>query len=95
MKKARKEKGLSQSELGSLIGTSKAVISKYENAASYPSYDVLIKLSSVFGLSTDYMLGVEEKKTLHIDGLTNRQIDLLISIANEYRSLNSEPKGCR
>jgi Predicted transcriptional regulator len=88
LKSLRQEHNLSQSQLGTLIGTSKAVISKYENALSYPSYDVLIKLASTFNVSTDYLLGVEKKKTINIDGLSNGQIDSLIIIANEYKKLH-------
>ena len=88
LKTIRKEKGLSQAQLGAMVGTSKAVISKYENSQSYPGYDVLIKMANTFKVSTDYLLGVERKKTIYIDGLTNRQIDSLLTIAGEYRKLN-------
>ena len=92
LKAIRKEKGLSQSQLGSMIGVSKAGISKYENAQSYPGYDVLLKLASTLKVSTDYLLGVEKKKTVNIDDLTNKQIDTLIAVAEEYRKLNRH--GC-
>ena len=82
LKAARKEKGISQSQLGAMIGVSKAVISKYENAQSYPGYDTLIKLANVFRVSTDYLLGVEKKKTIGIEGLTNKQIDSLDFLRN-------------
>lgn len=88
----RKEKGLSQSALASLIGSSKAVISKYENAMSYPPYDVLIKIARVFKVSTDYLLGVEKTKTLAIDDLTSQQINTLIAVAEEYRKLKNNSK---
>ncbi|MCL2697894.1 MAG: helix-turn-helix domain-containing protein [Oscillospiraceae bacterium] len=84
----RKEKGLSQSKLAALTGLSKAVISKYENAGSYPPYNILIRFARVFKVSTDYLLGVEKRKTLNIEGLTNKQIDSLIAIASEYQKLN-------
>ena len=84
----RKEKGLSQAQLGAMAGVTKAVISKYENAQSYPGYDVLIRLANTFKVSTDYLLGVERKKTIEIDGLTNKQIDSLITVATEYRKAN-------
>ena len=83
----RQEKGLNQSQLGEMVGLSKAVISKYENSQSYPAYDMLIRLAHTFKVSTDYLLGVEKIKTLDIDGLTSKQIDSLITIANEYRKL--------
>ena len=90
LREKRKEKGLSQSRLGALVGLSKALISKYENSVSYPPYNVLIRLASVFNVSTDCLLGVEKKKTLNIEGLTNKQIDSLITIAKEYQDLNSK-----
>ena len=89
LKETRLEKGLSQSKLGTLVGLSKAVISKYENSVSYPPYNVLIRFARVFNVSTDYLLGVEKRKTLNIEGLTNKQIDSLITIAKEYQDLNS------
>jgi transcriptional regulator with XRE-family HTH domain len=92
LKTLRKEKGLSQTKLGVLTGLNKAVISKYENALSYPPYNVLIRFSRIFKVSTDYLLGVEKRKTLDIEGLTNRQIDSLITIANEYQRLNENKK---
>jgi len=85
LKNVRQEKGLSQAKLGALVGISKAVVSKYENSISYPSYDILIKMAKTFNVSTDYLLGVEKKKTIDIDGLTGKQIDTLIAVANEYR----------
>ena len=88
LKATRLEKGLSQAKLGELVGLSKAVISKYENAMSYPPYNILIRFSSVFKVSTDYLLGVEKTKTLNIEGLTSKQIDSLITIASEYQKLN-------
>ena len=90
----RQERKLSQSTLAALIGSSKAVISKYENSMSYPPYDALIKIARVFKVSTDFLLGLdkaageENAKILDIDNLTNHQVDTLIAIAEEYRSLN-------
>ena len=88
LRRLRQEKGLNQSQLGEMVGLSKAVISKYENSQSYPAYDMLIRLAYTFKVSTDYLLGVEKTKALDIDGLTSKQIDSLITIANEYRKLN-------
>ncbi|MDR2531953.1 MAG: helix-turn-helix domain-containing protein [Oscillospiraceae bacterium] len=84
----RKESGLSQLKLATLAGLNRAVISKYENALSYPPYNVLIRFARVFKVSTDYLLGIEKAKTLNIEGLTAGQISSLKSIVNEYQRLN-------
>ena len=84
----RKGRGMTQSELGAQIGLSKAVISKYETGLGYPSFDVLIRISQFFGVSTDYMLGVAGSKTMDISGLTESQTDVLHRLAAELRFAN-------
>ena len=88
LKRLRIERGLNQEQLGDIVGLSKAVVSKYENSQSYPSFDMLIKLANTFGVSTDYMLGLETRKILDSNGLTDGQIDLIIRTIQEYRKLN-------
>ena len=89
LKNLRKGKGMTQSELGSKIGLSKAVISKYETGLGYPSFDVLIRISRFFGVSTDYMLGVAGSKAMDISGLTESQADALHRLVAELRIANS------
>ncbi len=73
LKTLRKEKGLTQVQLARRIGVTKSVVSAYETSSRYPSYDVLIKFASIFGVSTDYLLGVEKNRTLDISPLTPEQ----------------------
>ena len=49
----RQRKGLSQYQLGVLVGVSDKAVSKWENGESEPSIDKLIKLSKYFGVSID------------------------------------------
>lgn len=88
LKRLRKGRGMTQSELGGKIGLSKAVISKYETGLGYPSYDVLIRISQFFGVSTDYLLGVEGSKMLDITGLTESQAKVLQNLVAELRIAN-------
>jgi len=52
----RKKKGWSQEELAMRSGVSRQSVSKWESTASIPDLDKIIKLSEVFGVSTDYLL---------------------------------------
>lgn len=60
LKLLRIEKKLSQPELAQLIGVSKSMISFWENGINEPTISNLIKLSQVFDVSTDYLLGLED-----------------------------------
>ena len=64
LKQLRKSHNLTQVEFGLRIGLSKAVVSKYENGIGYPTFDMLIKISDYFGVTTDYLLGVAKSKTI-------------------------------
>lgn len=63
IKELRTSKHLTQEELGRILNVQKAAISKYENARAEPSVDVLKKLSSLFGVSSDYILGISSTDT--------------------------------
>lgn len=88
LRKLRKGRGLTQSELGGQIGLSKAVISKYETGLGYPSFDVLIRIARFFGVSTDFLLGVAGDKSMDITGLTESQADTLQRLVAELRTAN-------
>lgn len=52
----RKKNGWSQEELANQLGVSRQAVSKWESASSIPDLDKIIKLSNIFGVSTDYLL---------------------------------------
>lgn len=53
----RKLHDLSQEELATKLNISQKSISKYERGDRRPSYETLVAMSSVFGVSVDYLLG--------------------------------------
>lgn len=69
LKELRLQAGLTQKQLAEQIGITKSVVSFYELRERTPSPDVLIKLATVFHVSTDYLLGIEKGKTIDISGL--------------------------
>ena len=52
----RKKAGLSQDELAEQMGVSRQSVSKWEGAQSIPDLNKILKLSEIFGVSTDYLL---------------------------------------
>ena len=52
----RKKNGWSQEELAAQLGVSRQAVSKWESTSSIPDLDKIIKLSEIFGVSTDYLL---------------------------------------
>lgn len=52
----RKKKGWSQEELAERLNVSRQSISKWESEQSIPELDKILQLSSIFGVTTDYLL---------------------------------------
>ena len=57
IKELRKEKGLTQQELGDLINVTKVSICCYENETRVPNLETLIALAKVFKMEINYFLG--------------------------------------
>lgn len=59
IKDMRLEKGMSQQELGDLIGVTKVSVCGYENGTRTPSLETFCILADIFETTTDYLLGRE------------------------------------
>ena len=52
----RKKNGWSQEELAEKMGVSRQAVSKWEGAQSVPDLGKILQLSTLFGVTTDYLL---------------------------------------
>lgn len=86
IKELRKSLGINQVEFGKQLHVTKQCISNWENGNILPSIDMLIRIASTFSVSTDYLLGLENQRTLDVTGLTNEQILHLQSVVNDLKS---------
>ena len=60
LRELRKEKGLSQMELGEHLGYGYTAISSYETGRNEPSYIDLIRICEILDVSADYILGISD-----------------------------------
>lgn len=89
-KELRETKHLTQAQLAERMWVKKSIISAYETDSRPPSLDMLIKYSKEFHVSSDYLLGFEKNKTLDVSDLLQNQIDILISLVNEFSRQNKQ-----
>ncbi|SHK54487.1 helix-turn-helix domain-containing protein [Desulforamulus aeronauticus] len=61
LKKERRDKDWSQEELAEKLFVSRQSVSKWENGQNYPSIEIVIKLSDLFGLTIDELLRSDEE----------------------------------
>ena len=60
LKDLRNEKGISLKYLAKEIGVTDMAISRWENEQRIPNIENLASLAKYFGVSTDYLLGLED-----------------------------------
>lgn len=59
LKELRIEKGISQQKLASDIGVTQKAIDFWERGTNEPKASYIIKLAKYFGVTADYLLGIE------------------------------------
>ena len=67
----RKKSGWSQEELADKMNVSRQAVSKWESAQTIPDLEKILQLSTLFGVSTDYLLKdeIEEEEISNDDSL--------------------------
>ena len=85
----RKAKGWSQETLGKKLNKTKSVISGYESDLRTPPLDVLTSLAALYGVSLDYLAGLEKREMLPLPDLTPAQTALVVELQSPH------PRGAR
>lgn len=82
----RKKNGWSQEELAEKMQVSRQAVSKWEGAQAVPDLEKILKLSGLFGVTTDYLLKdeLEEEEDTGESGAPVKQVTL--AQANEFLS---------
>ena len=70
----RMARNLSQVELAKKLNVSKQSVSNWENDNIQPSIDMLVKITNVFSVSADYLLGIDTRRYIEVTDLTEKEI---------------------
>jgi len=81
----RVERNLSQAELAKRLGLSRNGVNSWEQALSAPSLTYLVELAKFFHVTTDYLLGLSERTSIDVVGLSREDISLISEIAGRLR----------
>lgn len=76
---------LSQKELAESLHVSKQTVSNWENDNIAPSVEMLLKIAKFFNVSTDYLLGLDDRTRLEITDLPLEKISLVQQIVNDIK----------
>ena len=81
IKALREARGWSQAELSRRLGITRNGVNSWEQGLSMPS-----PACQVFGVSTDYLLGLERLTTVDVTGLADRDVAVLAELAERLKN---------
>lgn len=80
LRELREKRNLSQAQVAKTVGVTRSTISSYENNIAMPSADVIIKLTLLYHTTSDYILGIDNRHVIIVDGISEKQQSILESI---------------
>lgn len=85
----RAQRRMTQSELAEKLGVARASVNAWEMGISSPSSQYLVRLAQVFGVSTDFLLGVPERASISAEGLNEKDILIVTELVGHLREKNN------
>ncbi len=84
----REESGYTQAELARRLGITRSSVNAWEMGISVPSTQYIIDLAKIFSVSTDYLLEMDASASIHLDGLTQEDMQIVYSLINNLKKKN-------
>lgn len=90
LRNARLNSNLTRKQVAENLNVSESLIGLYESSNRQPTIQTLMKLASLYHVTTDYLLGCEavEADILSLSGLTDKQKQVLTLTAQCFREQN-------
>ncbi len=82
----RQSFGWTQVQLSQKLGVTKQTVSNWENDNIQPSIEMLIKLSRIFNVTTDYLLGLTPTNSINVDGLPTSFVSHIVQIIDDFKA---------
>lgn len=82
----RKQRGLSQVDLAKALGVTKQSVSNWENSNIQPSIDLLVRIAQFFSVTTDYLLGLDNRRYIEVTKLDDIRITHIQMLVNDMQA---------
>lgn len=73
LRQLRLNKHMTQAQVAERIGVTASMVSSYETDIRLPSFEVMVRIADLFGVTVDYLLCREDKRFLDISSLSNEE----------------------
>lgn len=88
IKQLRSARGLTQTDLAKIMSVTRSSVNAWEMGISVPTAAKLVELALFFHVSTDYLLGLEQKEVIELDSLSEEQKSVLYALLTYFQKQN-------
>jgi len=85
LKELREAKRLSQTDVAERLDVTRSTVSGYECNTITPSVEQLVKLAVLYNTSLDYMMGMEDRRHLYLDDLSESQQRTILDVVDRLK----------
>ena len=82
IKELREKQNLTQSGLAKKLNITRSAVNAWEMGISVPNVEKLVELSSLFNVSVDYLLGINNSFNINISNLSEEEQKLVLNLVN-------------
>ena len=89
IKALREQNGFTQSDLAKKLGITRSSVNAWEMGISVPSTQYVVELANIFKVSTDFLLGIKSTATVNVEGLSEKDVQLVNAVIAHLREKES------
>ena len=78
----RLDKHLTQAQVAERVGVTASMVSSYETDIRLPSFEVMVRIADLFGVTVDYLLCRQDKRFIDISELSDEEAAVVCSMVD-------------
>ena len=82
LKQLRLDKHLTQAQVAERVGVTASMVSSYETDIRLPSFEVMVRIADLFGVTVDYLLCRQDKRFIDISELSAEEAAVVCSMVD-------------
>ena len=84
IRELREQAGYSQTQLAKKLDVTRSSVNAWEMGLSTPTTQYVAAMAKLFHVSSDYILGLQNEKTISLDGYTEREITMILDLLKYF-----------
>lgn len=89
IKELRMNKNISQADLARAMYVTRSSVNAWEMGISIPSTEKIVELASFFHVTTDYIMGTDDRKVVDVSSLSTEELNIIHRLLYYFDSIHN------